>query len=147
MNLIRNLIGIYITILMLPLSITSLKFVSNISFDYDQINDEISICQLRELLLIAYDMQVHDDTLIFRYQNKIFRLSKINEYLLLQPGSQIYLNNVDSLYFKEMNNCIYVVYEKNNKTYEKIITSTKGIYLDEFSDCLIDSESDSDLSQ
>ena len=147
MNLIRNLLAIYICAIMLPLSSLSLKYISNLKFDYDFINDEISICQLREILLISYDLNVYDNYLEFIYQNKLFRLSKVNDYLLLQPGTQIYLNKIDNVYFKDMNNCIYLYYEKDQKQYEKIIASSRGIYLNEFSDCLIISESDSDLSE
>lgn len=135
MNLIRNLIGLIITITMLPICITAFNYASNLEFDYNEINDEIALMQLRENLLITYDMDVDDKQLTFRYKNKIFTLGLVNNKLLLQPGTQIYLNDIDDLYFETKNDCIYVVYERNNNRYERVLCNKQGLYLDDFSDC------------
>ena len=121
----------------LPLSSLALKYVSRIDYDYSQINDEIAIYQLRELLLIAYDMHISNDEINFTYQDKTFRLSLVNGRLLLQPGTQIYLDEIDNLYFEESSGLIYINYEKNNKQYQKVLTGSNGIHLDEFSDCTV----------
>ncbi|MBO4918953.1 MAG: hypothetical protein J5365_02230 [Erysipelotrichaceae bacterium] len=144
MNLIRNLIGLIITAALLPLFLLAFRYVTEISFDYDQINDEIAISQLREQMLICYDLKFSRNMLSFRYKNDDFRLSEVNNMLLLQPGTQIYLNHVDSLYFEKRNGCIYVVYEKNRKEYRQVIVSEKGIYIDAFSFCDV---SDRDADQ
>lgn len=143
MNLIRNIIGLIITITLLPICIQAFIYTSNISFEYNEINDEISLSQLREQLLIAYDMDVSGDSISFIYKNKHFTLSLVNNKLLLQPGTQIYLNNVDNLYFDIKNNCIYVCYERKNKQYERIIGKQEWFYIDDFSACdVLDAECD-----
>lgn len=145
MNQIRNIIGIIILITILPLSSLAFNYVSKIDFDYNEINDELALCQLREYLLISYDIKVNHYSLDFIYKNKDFSLNLVNNKLLMQPGTQIILNDIDDVYFERKGEYIYVVYTKNNETYERIIASTKGIYLDEFSDCFIDNDvSDSD---
>ena len=130
----------------LPLSSLCLNYVSKIDYDYSEINDEIAIYQLRELLLIAYDLRIYNDEINFTYQDKTFTLSLVNGRLLLQPGTQIYLDEVDNLYFTEASNLIYLNYEKKNKQYQKVLTKANGIYLDEFSDCTL-SDDDFDSSQ
>lgn len=135
MNLIRNLIGLVICVCMLPICLLSYKYVSNISFAYDTLNDEIGLCQLRQILLISYDIKNENDSLHFLYKNKKFELSIINNKLILKPGTQIFLSNIDGAYFKYKEGCLYIVYEKENKTYERVISSEKGIYLDDFSYC------------
>jgi len=135
MNLIRNLVGLIISLTMVPICVEAFIFGSNIPFDYSEIEDEIALCQLREELLISYDMDISDYELNFRYKNKDFKLSLVNNKLLLQPGSQMYLNDIDELKFKEEKDCIYVVYERQDKQYERIICKKKGLYIDEFSDC------------
>lgn len=145
MNQIRNIIGIIILITILPLSSLAFNYVSKIDFNYNEINDELALCQLREYLLISYDIKVNHYSLDFIYKNKNFNLNLVNNKLLMQPGTQIILNDIDDVYFERKGEYIYVVYTKNNETYERIIASTKGIYLDEFSDCFIDNDvSDSD---
>lgn len=144
MNLIRNLIGLIITITMLPICIEAFTFISKIPFDYNEINDEIALEQLREQLLISYDMEISSDELDFIYKNKQFSLSLVNRKLLLQPGTQMYLNDVDSLYFDVKNGCIYVCYEKGNKQYERVLCKQERFHIDDFSDCdVLDNESDS----
>ena len=135
MNLIRNLIGLIITITMLPICIEAFSFTSNIKFNYNEINDELALAQLREQMLIAYDMYVTSDQIDFIYKNKDFKLSLVNNKLLLQPGTQIYLADIDDLRFETRNGCVYVVYERNNKTYERVICQQERLYIDDFSAC------------
>jgi hypothetical protein len=135
MNLIRTLLGLIITCTMLPITVQAFRFTSNIKFEYNEINDEIALMQLREILLIAYDMNIYSDELNFRYKNKDFSLSLVNNKLLLQPGTQIFLNDVDNIVFKTKNDFIYIEYERNNETYERLIGKQEGLYIDDFSNC------------
>ena len=146
MNLIRNLVGLIITAALLPLFLLAFRYVTEIGFDYNQINDEIAISQLREQMLISYDLKFSRNMLAFRYKNDDFRLSEVNGMLLLQPGTQIYLNDVEGLYFEKRNGCIYVVYERDGKEYEQVIVSEKGIYIDAFSLCDV-SDRDDDFDE
>ena len=139
MNSIRNIVGLLIILLILPICISAMSYVSVISFNYDEINDEIALSQLRENLLIAYDIDYGYNQLHFDYQNKVYSLSYVNNKLILQPGTQIYLNNIDELHFELHGSIIYVCYERNNKRYERPIVR-QGIYLDEFSDCAVDND-------
>ena len=147
MNLIRNLIGLLIIVSMLPLCSMAFSYTSKIPFEYNEISDELALAELREILLIAYDMDVSYGSLDFIYQNKEFTLSMVNEKMLLQPGTQIYLNDIDDLHLENRSNTIYVIYERKNRKYERVIGTTKGIHLDEFSDCDVhDDVSDSSES-
>lgn len=141
MNLIRNLLGLLITITLLPICISAFRFSSDLTFNYDEINDEIALMQLREILLITYDMNMDANQLSFRYKNKDFTLRLVNNKLLLQPGTQIFINDIDYLRFENKNSCIYVIYERDNKEYERILCCEKGLYLDDFSNCdVLDSD-------
>lgn len=135
MNLIRNILGLIITITLLPICIQAFIYTSNISFDYNEVNDELALFQLREQLLIAYDMKVNTDEMNFVYKNKDYKLSLVNDKLILQPGTQIYLNDVDDLFFENRNGYIYVCYTRKKKQYERIICKQEGIYIDDFSSC------------
>ena len=135
MNLIRNLVGLLIIVSLLPISSMAFRYVANIPFEYNEISDELALCELREILLIAYDKKTSYSQFDFIYQNKDFSLSLINRKLILQPGTQIYLYDVDDLHFETRGNTVYVIYEKHNKQYERAICAAAGIHLDEFSDC------------
>ncbi|MDO4197738.1 MAG: hypothetical protein Q4D13_01950 [Erysipelotrichaceae bacterium] len=136
--------GLMIIVMMLNISLLAYSITGNISFDYNQINDDLSFCQLRRIMLIAYDQSLSHDSITFTYHNKEFRLSLVNSKLLLQPGTQIFLNDVESLYFIEINGCYVVRYTRKGKEYEKVICSKSGIYIDDFSDCDVLPELNSD---
>lgn len=135
MNLIRNLIGLIITITLLPICIQAFIYTSNIDFNYDEVNDELALYQLRQQLLIAYDMDVKNNIISFEYRNNVCSLSLVNRKLLLQPGTQIYLNDIDDLCFSIKNDCVFINYSRGNKKYERILCKQERFYIDDFSDC------------
>ena len=129
--------------LLLPLTLISFRLVGNIDFNYEDINDEIVLSQLRESLLFIYDLNYSRNELSFRYKGDEFYLSQINDKLILHPGSQIYLMKVDDLYFEDVDGYIYVNYERNNTRKRRILCPKQGLHLDDFSDCpIVTNESD-----
>ena len=147
MNQIRNILALIILMSILPLSSLAIYYVSNISFEYNEISDEIALMQLREYLLISYDIRINNNSLSFRYKNKDFYLNFINNKLIMQPGTQIILNDIDDVYFDTNGDSFYVNYYKKNKKYSRPIASRHGIYLDEFSDCFIDDDDVSSVQE
>ena len=135
MNLIRNLAGLMIILSLLPIGMMAFRYTADIPFVYDEISDELALVQLREILLIAYDMNFQSHALSFRYKNRNFTLSKVNDKLILQPGTQIFLAEIDEMHFENRNGVIYVCYERQGKHNERVIASSAGFYLDDFSDC------------
>ena len=135
MNLIRNLAGLMIILSLLPIMMMAFRYTADIPFVYDEISDELALAQLREELLIAYDMEFQSQSLSFRCHNRDFVLSKVNDKLILHPGTQIFLADIDEMHFENRNGVIYVCYERNGKSNERVIASSKGFYLDVFSDC------------
>ena len=137
MNLIRTLAALLIVVSVLPISIMAYRFTGNIPFEYSEISDELCLNQLREILLISYDLDCSYDCLRFIYQNKDFTVSEVNEKLILQPGTQIYLTNYDEVHFERKDGCIYVCYSRRNQNYERILCRQSGIHIDDFSDCAL----------
>ena len=135
MNLIRNLVGFAIILSLLPVSMLAFRYTADLPFVYSEICDEVSLCQLREMMLIAYDSTFSWNALQFRYKNKECILSQVGDKLLLQPGTQIFLADLDELHFQEKNGVIYVCYRRGKQEYERVLASREGLYLDNFSDC------------
>lgn len=135
MNLIRNVFGLMVCLIMLDLALISFVFVGDIEFDYDAINDDVAINQLRRILLISYDVNASADGMRFVYHNKEFYLNFVNNRLILQPGTQIFLNRIDEGTITTLNNCYVVKYKRKGKEYEKVLCSENGVYIDDFSDC------------
>ena len=136
----RAIVALLITLSILPLSVYALTYSSHLKFNYDEINDEIALLQLRRILLIVYDVKNNGYSLEFIYHNNNYTLSLINNRLVLEPGYQMFLDKVDSIEFYEEGNSIYIKYEKNNYEYTTPIIKQNGIYLDDFSDSYDDSD-------
>lgn len=142
---VRNMIALYVVMIMLPIAIGIFTYCSNFKFDYKEIDDEITLYKLRKTYLLSYNQEIYDDYIVFMYDDKYFELSNTNNHLILKPGSQIYLEDIDSARFYEDNNCIMIEYQRGNKTYEKVIGSKERLYIDDFS-CSDDSQPESDDS-
>lgn len=130
---LRTIVALIITLTLLPIACNVISYAANLKFEYDLVNDEISLYQLRRILLIAYDVENSGDSLNFIYHNDDYKLSLINNRLVLQPGYQMFLDKVDDLTFIEEGNAIYIQYEKHNKEFKTPIIKSRGIYLDDFS--------------
>ena len=135
MSMIRNIAGLLIILTLLPIAMCGFSFVSSMPFSYTEVFDELSLHQLRESMLISYDLSFDQNALYFSLHNKDFILSKVNDKLILHPGTQIFLADVDELHFEERGSVVYVCYRKKDKEYERAIASARGFYLDRFSDC------------
>jgi len=133
----RFIIGLFIILTMLPICLSSFKTISNINIDFYEIDDEIMINKLRRVLLIGYNFEVFDDEIYFRYQTKQCNLYYTNNHLIMTPGTNIFLENIDSVKFYFKDDYLYLKYSRGSNFYEKAILH-KRFCLDVFSDDFID---------
>ena len=127
----RALVALLITMSLLPLAVTVFRFTADLDFDYDLVNSELALMDLRRVLLLAYDLDVSAHELNFVYHDDNYSLKVINDKLILQPGTQIYLNGVDEVNFYRKNGCLYLSYKnKEGKEIERNIGKETGIHLD-----------------
>lgn len=135
MSSLRNLIALYISVILLPIALLIFIYSSNLDIDYGLLSDEIALNELREVMLLSYNLKISDKRLEFLYQGEEYSLSLVNEKLLLQPGTLIYLNDIDDLNFYINNNSIYIKYLRKGKEYERNIFKKESFYIDDFSNC------------
>ena len=70
----------------------------------------------------------------FIYKDSERQLSLINGRLLMTPGYQMFLDDIDSLYFMENEGCIVLVSEKDQKEYKAVLCEAEGIRIADFCD-------------
>lgn len=136
----RTLMALFIVMLYLPLMVNVLLYVSQIDSRYDLLNDEISLVQLRRILLLSYDIKISNSSISFIYGGNTRYLSMINGRLVLTPGYQMFLDKVEGLHFEQKEGLIYLIYDKDEKEYEAIIAKSEGLSVDDFRDCDDDSD-------
>ncbi len=96
--------------------------VISLSEKFDEsIQDEIAFNQLRLDLCIGYDFDVHNDSLLFKKGLDTHKLSVINNRLVMQPGTVIYVNDIDSSYFYKEDQVLYICYYRKNIEYKRAI--------------------------
>lgn len=142
----RTIIALIITITLLPIAVSIFSICADMRFDYNLVNNEISLFQLRRIMLISYDQLINNDNISFKYHGEEYNLRIIDDRLVLQPGYQMFLSNVDDICFNENNDVINVCYEMKGKYYEIPIMSKERIYIDEFS-CADDERDDTNDSE
>ena len=120
--LTEYLLCLYIFILFITIISSSLVCVDKLINRKDStISDELSLMQLRRVLLLSYDIEVSEDALTFNYQDRDFILNKVNNNLIIQPGTQIVLMDIEDLFFINDGNNIYISYVKKEEQYERLL--------------------------
>ena len=131
---IRTLIALAIVMSYLPLMTNILLYVSNIDYRYDLINDELSLLQLRRIMMLSYDVEISNNSISFIYGETNRSLSMINGRLVLSPGYQMFLDKIEGAHFEERDELIYLYYVKDDKEYETVIGKNEGLSVDDFCD-------------
>ncbi len=126
------LLNLAVALIVLPILLITFHFVADLPFFYHELSGNIAISQLRKTLLLAYDIELSDHSLSFRYQGKGNSLYLVNNHLILTPGTQIIYEDVDDVYFYEADGAIYMEVLKGQE-YEKFCLSSKDrFYRDAF---------------
>lgn len=80
---------------------------------YSLWQDEIALAQLRRELTLAKDLSFENHQLHYRLGQQEKVLLLVNEKLILQPGTQIFLEKIQFVSFEEFEKKIYLVYRSN----------------------------------
>ena len=115
------MISMLIVVSFLPIAMNSILVISKSIGFSEEIQDEIALAQLRRILVIGYNFKNRGNQLEFTYQGKEVVLSYKNNHLLLSPGTQIFLSEIDSCIFEEEGKLLKCIYERKEKIYEKVL--------------------------
>ena len=120
--LIEVLLSMMVLTAMIPITVLCIQpFGSMLQFD-QEIQDQIALSQLRRILMLSYNVSCRSDEIDFVYQQQPRCVSLVNDHLVLSPGTQIFMTEIDHVTFLEEGKFIYIVYMRNQKEYEKILT-------------------------
>ena len=118
-----------LSLIILMLLVNTINDVSKIVFNYGftdyKIHDELMIYKLRKDLGVAYEFNINDNVLSFIHAKEPKYLYYSNSKLILGPGVNVILDNVNDLVFNYNNEYISIEYMKNNKKYHRNISYDK----------------------
>lgn len=115
------LLCLMIVVTMAQIVVSSLSVFLPSMKRQEEVQDMIAIAQLQKTLMISDDFTVGHDSLRFSNQGREMILHIVNGNLIIQPGTQFILVDVDSVSFYEDGNLIVCVWERNGNEYERVI--------------------------
>ena len=140
MNSLKLILCLLIALSLLPVVSSSLLILSQFDCDYSLISSELSLMELRKLLLYAYDIRISDNELLFHCKGKEASIGLVNSKLIMKPGTTIIVDEVEEVLFFQRNGNIYLRYKRKNIEYETLIAKEEGICLSDFYRCFDDSD-------
>ena len=110
-----------IIVLLTPITITlsSLHFIKYDSLKL--VEDDFALNQLRTYLIGVSIISVDEVSIEYQKEGKLRTISLLNQKVISQPGTLVFLSNIDEVHFLERNGIVYLNYCRNAKYYERWI--------------------------
>ncbi|MDD4642549.1 MAG: hypothetical protein PHG99_03495 [Erysipelotrichaceae bacterium] len=92
-------------------------------FEYhsSDIQDINGLLQLKQYLNLGSNIEISINEINYDYKDKCFKISLVNDNIIIQPGTNILILNVDSLEFIEEEGYLFIEYQRDNKLYRRKI--------------------------
>ncbi|MBR2802726.1 MAG: hypothetical protein IKE21_09170 [Erysipelotrichaceae bacterium] len=129
------LLSLLCALLLLPLLVSSFKAAAVLPFHYRENGDEIALRQMRRILAVSYERECRGSELCFRYQGEEYRFYEVNQRLVLSPGTQIFLEEVEKVFFFTQEGALILHYERGKDSYERVLCAERGIHLESLPEC------------
>lgn len=110
-----------VTSLSILLLVSGLKILNKYNFESYKSEDYAFIHQMRVLYALSMEPELEGDMLFFKYNNQDMYYENNNGKLILQDGYQVFLNDVEEVYFEKKDNCIYLVYQRESKRVQRSV--------------------------
>lgn len=116
-----------VTLLTFMLSInvifSCMNIISKHNFYEESLQDLIGLSQLSRYLILADEIKIENNCIHFKYLDKDMKVDVVNKNLIIQPGTQFVIVNVDYLNFYIENNLLYIEYKRNKNNFKMVITN------------------------
>ena len=116
--LIEVLVAILTVCICIPILVSVISLMHTSLKDRTSLQDQIALIQLRRYLAVAYDVELLPSSLTFQRQQEEMRLSVVNQNLIVQPGTQIFLMDIETALFYLEGDSVMLRYVRNQQEYE-----------------------------
>lgn len=100
-----------------------MNIISKHNFYEENLQDLIGLSQLSRYLILADEIKIENNCIHFKYLDKDMKVDVVNKNLIIQPGTQFVIVNVDYLNFYIENNLLYIEYKRNKNNFKMVITN------------------------
>lgn len=119
--LIEIILALSIAILLLPIESKVLSYFASQDYSADELQDEISLAQLRRVLNLCYAKKLADNTLSCTYKMEEIEFRFKNKRLYATAGTWIFLTEVDDLFWNIQDELVILSYRRGNKWREAVL--------------------------
>ena len=116
--LIEVLVAILTVCICIPIMVSVISLMHTSLKDRTSLQDQIALIQLRRYLAVAYDIELLPSSLTFQRQQEEMRLSVVNQNLIVQPGTQMFLMDIEAALFYLEGDSVMLRYVRDNQEYE-----------------------------
>lgn len=111
------LIALGILCALLPLFLSQLQLMTKLLIRPVDLQDAIALTQLRHLFNIAENIDIENESLSFDYRGEKRMLRISGKNLILTPGTQYVMTNIEEISFETQENMVLLCWKrKENQT-------------------------------
>ena len=112
------LVAILTVCICIPILVSVISLMRTSLKDRTSLQDQIALVQLRRYLAVAYNIELLPSSLTFQRQHEEMRLSVVNQNLIVQPGTQMFLMDIEAALFYLEEDSVMLRYVRNHQEYE-----------------------------
>lgn len=116
--LVEVLVAILTVCICIPILVSVISLMHTSLKDRTSLQDQIALVQLRRYLAVAYDIELLPSSLTFQRQHEEMRLGVVNQNLIVQPGTQTFLMDIEAALFYLEEDSVMLRYVRNHQEYE-----------------------------
>ena len=116
--LVEVLVAVLTVCICIPIMVSVISLMRTSLKDRTSLQDQIALVQLRRYLAVAYDVELLPSSLTFQRQHEEMRLSVVNQNLIVQPGTQMFLMDIEATLFYLEGDSVMLRYVRDNQEYE-----------------------------
>lgn len=116
--LVEVLVAILTVCICIPILVSVISIMRTSLKDRTSLQDQIALVQLRRYLAVAYNIELLPSSLTFQRQHEEMRLSVVNQNLIVQPGTQMFLMDIEAALFYLEEDSVMLRYVRNHQEYE-----------------------------
>ncbi len=115
------LMAMMVVCMLLPITMLCISSVrSNLQF-MQEVQDQTALLQLRRILVRCSDLQVGNESLYYEDCGQQRVLRQAGRRLIIQPGTQIILDDIDGLFFGYEEGLYYLQYTRGQEVMKCVI--------------------------
>lgn len=120
-TLLETLIALMISSLVLLCIYQIIYMMSYLSFYDQRLQDINGVLQLKQTLNLGSNIEISSDQIEYDFKENHFTIRMINERLIIQPGTNILILDIDNIEFMEDELGLVIIYQRDNQIFHRRI--------------------------